>query len=130
MKHLKRGLMSLSLLKDNLKIYIPDISFTLILIILSVIFLKLTGLSGLAQPTLEQLTQIIKQDLVKIAVITGIFILILFLISIQVSSMKLTMIKNIIQKKKTTIKEAFDESKTYYTKILSDRKSTRLNSSH
>ena len=60
MKHLKRGLIALNLLKDNLKLYIPDISFTLILIILSVIFLKLIGLSDLAQPTLEQLTQIIK----------------------------------------------------------------------
>ena len=111
--------MSLSLLKDNLKLYVPDISFALILLILSVIFLNLTGLSGLVQPTPEQLTQIIKQDLVKIAIITGIFILMLFLILIQVSSTKLTMIKNIIQKKKTTIKEAFDESKIYYTKILS-----------
>lgn len=120
MNYVKRGIKAFDLLKNNLRLYLPDITFLLIIFIISIMFLKITGLYDVAMSQqLNQINSIIQSNLTNIAFLTLFFILLIFLISIQISSMKLSLIKDIIQNKKINLKKSFDEGLEYYTKVLS-----------
>lgn len=120
MNYIKRGIKSFDLLKNNLKLYLPDISFLLILFILSITFLKLTGLYDVAlTQQIDQINNIIQSNLTTIAFLTLAFILLIFLISIQLSATKFSIVKDIIENKKIDLKKSFNKGLEYYTKVLS-----------
>jgi len=106
----------------NPKLLVPDILFLFAILIISLIFVYVSGILNIifSENFQESLRLFISnmQSLIRVIITLVIAALLTFLTGIWVTAAKYELIKNITANKKITLKEAFKNSKHYLTKIL------------
>ena len=117
---------SLKSLINNLNLFVPDLAFLALSLLLGYIFLHFNGLlAGLYDST--HLSEIIKStfshtpSIVKLIASFAFVIIIGILIGLKTASMRYVMLKNIVKNGKFSLKSAYKESGKYTATIFMTR---------
>jgi len=122
-RYRKRAVKSFSLLWYNLYLFIPEIIASIITIVSGIILSYYTGLmplltQGLVAYSKEMWVGFFKENTLKLILSLMVFFIINFLVGVSMTAFKLSMVTNIIKKKKNNLVEQFKISGDYFWKIV------------